>query len=424
MMKPLRIASIVLCLLILVLPALAIPFLGSGASDDENRYLADYPALADGEEGLNPDFDTDFEAWLCDHFALRKPVIAANALANYRLLHTSVNDRVIAGAGDWLYFADTVPDYTGEGRLSDGELDALVGNLSALGEALSRRGARLYIAIVPNKSTVYPQYMPGRYAMRQDGGNIERLRSACKGLDAAWIDLVGPLKEATQASDVYLHTDTHWNDLGAAIAAREILEALERPSVDFSVEGEATFSDGDLARLMGPTGRLSEGVPNVVPAQPLPQADFSRHALTCEGSGEGDLLVYRDSFGTAIGPWLAQAYGQTRLLWSTPLDATFDCDDALILICERNLREYLGEPPLLEEDDADDVSEEDMESDEEVDDEDDPLAEDWEEIDEDWEEVDDEDNPLDEDWEEVDEDDPLDEDWEEVDEEGGLSDGI
>ena len=74
-----------------------------------------------------------------------------------------------------------------------------------------------------------------------------------------------------------------------------------------------------------------------------------------EGQGTGALLVYRDSFGTAIGPWLAQCYGVTELRWEAPLDGTRPCDDALILICERNLREYLGEPPLMDDGAADEL---------------------------------------------------------------------
>lgn len=430
MMKALRIAAISLCITLLVLPVLAIPFFGSGATRDENRYLADYPVLADEDEGLNPDFDTEFEAWLCDHFAFRKPVIAANALLNYRLLHYSVSEQVIAGKGDWLYFADTMPDYTGEGRLTDEELAEITRNLSLLREALERFDAVLYVAIVPNKSTIYPQFMPGRYAMRGDGGNIERLRTACEDLDIAWIDLEMPLREAAAGElPVYYRTDTHWNALGAAVAAREILNAMGREGESYAVTTEAVFSEGDLSRLMGAAGRLTETVPVVAPGHPLPEGDFSKHRMTCPGPGEGDLLIYRDSFGTAVGPWLAQAYGETESRWEFPLDGTRPCDDALLLICERNLREYLLEPPLIDdvglETDEDDGLD-DSEDEEDFDDLDALLSLDWEEVDEESEDFDESDG----DSEDLDEDEPddfdefdddpralLDLDWEEVDEE-------
>lgn len=355
-MKTARVALIALCLLLLVLPSVAMPFFPSGETDAYGQYLADAPALTDGEGALNPAFDTEFEAWLCDRFAFRTWVLRANALINYRLLRTSPNERVVVGGDDWLYYADTVPDYTGEGRLGDDELEAMAANLAVLSEALARRGARLYVTVIPNKNTVYPEHMPRRYAMRGDGGNIQRLREACSKLPLTWIDLTGPLLEAAGgALPVYYRTDTHWNALGAAIAAKAVLQAMGRDAMDYRVDGETDFCDGDLARLMGAPGAIGESVPAVEPAAQLPEADYTERHLRMEGQGTGALLVYRDSFGTAIGPWLARAYGVTELRWEAPLDGTRPCDDALILICERNLREYLGEPPLMDDGAADEL---------------------------------------------------------------------
>ena len=362
MMKIARIASIALCMLLLVLPSLAMPFFPSEDSGAENRLLADYPVLLTDEGGLNRAFDSDFEDWLRDRFAFRAQAVRANAALNYRLLRSSVNDSVVVGAGDWLYYADTVPDYTGEGRLSEDELAAISENLTALADALAAWGAELYVAVIPNKNTVYPQYMPERYAMRRDEGNIPLLREVCEGAPVTWIDLVTPLREAAEGEPlVYYKTDTHWNALGAAIAAEAVLTAMGREATGYTLAGEADFSDGDLARLMGLPGALTERAPNVIPDVPLPQADFSQHRMSCDGSGEGRLLVYRDSFGTAVAPWLAQAYGQTELRWEAPLDGSRPCDDALLLLCERNLRMYLLEPPYIESIEPDEGDEESTE---------------------------------------------------------------
>ncbi len=347
-MKTARVISIALCLLMLVLPCLTIPLSGQQDAGQENRYLADYPTLVDEDEGLNPAFDTDFEDWLRDHFGFRAQAVRAYALADYRLLHTSANASVVAGKGDWLYYADTVPDYTGEGRLSEAALARIAGNLEQLAQALIRRGARLYVAIIPNKSTIYPQYMPERYAMRDDDGNIPLLREACRDLPLTWIDLVTPLRQAAEGeTPVFLRTDTHWNALGVAIAAQSVLAAMGRDAGGYRIQGEEDFTGGDLARMMGAPRDFTERVPKVVPDDPLPDADFSQIELTLSGEGEGRLVVYRDSFGTAIGPWLVRSYGKTELLWEYPLDATRLCDDALVLICERHLWEYLSEAPSL-----------------------------------------------------------------------------
>ena len=281
-MNKARIFAIALCLAIMVLPSAAIPFFRRTQSDAENRMLADDPWLYDSEEGINDDFSRDFEAWLCDHFAFREAFVRANALLNYRLLHTSVNEDVIAGKGDWLYYVESVPDYTGEGRLTDDELEVITENLRAMGETLEENGAKLYVAIVPNKSTVYPEYMPERYPRRGDEGNIALLRDACAELPLTWIDLATPLMEAAGQDLIYFHTDTHWNDLGASLAARVVLEGMGREAADTRVVGSEAFRSGDLARLMGLNGVLEETVPVVVSDAGLSQEDFSQREIAVD----------------------------------------------------------------------------------------------------------------------------------------------
>ncbi len=326
----------------MVLPCMAIPFF-------QNADTADLPVLFDAEEGLNGDFPADFEEWLCDSFGFHDAAIRANALMNYRLFHTSANDEVIAGRGDWLYYAETAGDFTGEGRLTQDELAALADNLRAMAGALEARGTRLYVAIVPNKNTVYPQYMPARYAMRRDDGNIALLRDACAGMPLTWIDLLTPLRAAADEG-VYYHTDTHWNALGARIAADEILRAMGRAVSVHSADAEtAAFSGGDLARIMGLDGAFTETAPVIADADALPEADYAEFELDVSGAGEGSLLMLRDSFGTAVAPWIVNAYEEASLLWQSPLEISVQTDDCLLLIAERNLRRYLGEPPILEE---------------------------------------------------------------------------
>ena len=352
-MKTARIAVIVLCMALLVLPSAGMPLFGPRDSGAEYRVPADYPSIADESGRLNEAFSGEFESWLCDHFGFRSAIIHANAWLNYRLLHASANEQVVVGRGDWLFFSPTVPDYTGEGRLTQAELDAIASNLRAFSEAYERRGARVYLAIIPNKSTLYPDFMPGRYPRRTDEGNIPLVRAACAALPLTWIDLSAPLGEAAAGERlIYYKTDTHWNALGAAIAARTILQAMETDARDYGVEGDVSFSDGDLARLMGLSGAIVESVPSVVPDAPLPDANYAGRAFTLSGNGKGRLTVFRDSFGTAIGPWLTDAYGQCEMVWTSPIESGHAADDVLVLICERNIREYLLTEPDLEAEEA------------------------------------------------------------------------
>ncbi|MDO4549308.1 MAG: hypothetical protein Q4D04_14555, partial [Clostridia bacterium] len=221
-------------------------------------------------------------------------------------------------------------------------------------------GADLYIAIAPNKSTIYPLDMPGRYVADGKDDNIAILRNICEDLPVTWVDLVEPLKRAAGEQRVYYLTDTHWNQFGAHIAAEEILKATgARRVVSCEVTGQVNYTDGDLARLIGLRGKLRDVSPQLTPARQLPQADYDERYLTVQGDGEGTLLLLRDSFGTSVAPYLAQAYGQSRLRWETPFELTAPCDDIVILIAQRNIRLYLSEAPILPEYDVDEYLDED-----------------------------------------------------------------
>ena len=135
--------------------------------------------------------------------------------------------------------------------------------------------------------------------------------------------------------------------------------------IDFAASDDEVYTEGDLARLMGMPGGLPENAPTPVIDIELPEADYALHTLSVSAQGEGRLLLFRDSFGTAIGPYLAQSYENTQLRWENPLEVWHDCDDALILIAERNIRLYLSEPPVLEQDVEEYEEEEDEEEDEE-----------------------------------------------------------
>lgn len=239
---------------------------------------------------------------------LPEPLVRLNALLNYRLLATSPNDQVIVGKNGFLYYADTLPDYTGEGRLSpegagpDGE------HLSLLPRGWKSRAP---ISTWPSPPTRPPSTPTGHarpLSPVPGAGNIRLLEAVCRDLPLTWVDLVTPLEEAARQGQVYYRTDTHWNQLGAYAAARAILDATGAgPIVPCSAAGETQYAQGDLARLMGLTGALGESAPCLTPQEALPQADYSQRYVRAEGrpgcsAGAAGFLRHRG--GPLSGPGL------------------------------------------------------------------------------------------------------------------------
>lgn len=336
MAKAIPIIFTFICIGIMALPFAAMPFSASGV-DTEFREQASAPKL-------NGAFFEDFDAWLSDHHAFRAEMIRANALLNIRLLKTSSEASVIAGRGSMLFFEETVPDFLDAQPLSQDEAAIIGKNIGMLADSLAERGSRLFIAVAPNKNTLYPENMPAGYAHRQTGGNIPRLERIVRETDAFWIDLLTPLRAAKETSPIYYATDTHWNTHGAHAAAEAILAAMGREMPRDILTDTAIYS-GDLARMLGLKDVLTEEAERLSVQGATDAPEYDEHEIDTAGQGEDSLLFLRDSFGGAIAPFIVYPYGEARLRWQVPLDGIEEADDVLVLIAERNIRMYLLEPP-------------------------------------------------------------------------------
>lgn len=162
-----------------------------------------------------------------------------------------------------------------------------------------------------------------------------------------------PLLAAESAAGriTYLRTDSNWNPEGAALAAREIgrrLQALDPRVVPLDAgawprEASPDFQ-GDILRLGHIHADLRETVPFPIPPQALPAVLADGRPLLAPGPGQirilpidlwqpdadgintleianpagidGTLLLFHDSFGAGILPYLAQTYRRTVACWS------------------------------------------------------------------------------------------------------------
>lgn len=351
-MKTLRLAFIALALAALSVSCALTPFMPSGIGA-ENRLPAPWPELA-AEGGVNLDFPDQFEAWLQDHLALRPMWMGLYAGA-LRLMGASSQEQVILGREGWLFFRETLGDYTGEARLTDNQIARLALTLETCDAGLRAAGSRLALAIVPNKASVYPEYMNPAYPRSAEAGNAERVAASA---DVAQVPL-GEALRAHAGEGLYFRGDTHWNALGARHGARAILQLLSRetgidiplpdPGADFELRADWP---GDLTRMLNPYAEATE--PQQYYSDRGPFAYQGRYRSpedltirTTGGAAGLKLTVLRDSFTNLLVEDISAAVADVTYLRAMPLplSAAMDSDIALIEIVERRLPELLDAPP-------------------------------------------------------------------------------
>ena len=358
MTRFLKTAYCVLFLLTSMACALAMPFHKKDGTA-QKRALAEFPKLfCDNKPNLS--FPKQFEDWLQDHIAWRDELVTIRSHA-LMSIQTSSDRQVIIGSGGWLYFQETVPDYTGEGAFTDNQVYRLSMVMRYINDALEQKGIPFIVALAPNKSTVYPEYMPWVYPRRNGPGNAERLQ-AMKA--ANYVDLTSLLKShAGQELLLYHKTDTHWNNYGARLGACSLLSTLAEATnssislPDLAVKGTVRCDwAGDLSQMIYPANTPREDQYYFDDTEPGYSVKGRMRSLedmsiTTTGGETGlSLLVLRDSFSNALIPYLSNAFSYVQYMRQMPLPLlNVDGMDAVVLeVVERRLPELLqGAPEIM-----------------------------------------------------------------------------
>ena len=332
----------ILLLLVCLLP-LAVFVIAGPSAPGANERLAAKPRLTAGGR-LNFDVLSDTADYFDSHFGLRQALITANAAADAAVFGESATPEVLLGTDGWLYYADTLADYTGSDSMTARQLWCAAQNLALMQEYAQTQGAAFLFVCAPNKNTVYPAQMPARYTRAEGPSDLDRLETLLDAQDVAFCDVRQTLLDAQELT--YYRTDSHWNGYGSALACDAILAALGRES---SLAGEPFTLQphtGDLYQMLYPaSGKQEQGL-SLARAREFQYVGTVRGAddqlIRTQSDGSGALLAFRDSFGNALHADLAEAFQTAVFSRAMPYDLSLMQDArpnaVLVELVERNLR--------------------------------------------------------------------------------------
>ena len=197
------------------------------------------------------------------------------------------------------------------------------------------RKADFALLIGPNKSSVYGEYLPPTISR----GKTRYLSPALKELREKGLLVVDPtalLIESKKKGLMYYRTDTHWNLLGASIAASALFKRLALPAPQnysllpgpplkgdiVAIAGYSTFplAEGDnfllewepqFNVLINEDGNTREipGAAILDSAHRKRISVFNKNAAT-----DKTVWVYTDSFGAALSPFLNATFKEAHYL--------------------------------------------------------------------------------------------------------------
>jgi len=369
-------------ILIIFMPLADLFFnLAPDLAQTEQRNLAVFP-----EFKLDPylihNYPRQFESFYNDNFGFRDHLLAWNNLIHVRLLKTSTVPLVVIGKEGWLF-------YTGDGMIekyratepySDNQLEKIKIKLKERQYYLSTQGIEYYVIIVPNKITIYPEYLPDSIKKVNNKTRYDQIVDYIKDdPEINIIDLRDVMFKNKDKYILYEEGGTHWNKFGAFLAYQEIINVF---SEKFSELKAKNITEFDLIETIVPKPAMSNFLPlpgeikkgNITSFVPRFQT-FSKDiiivynhsirgvdpnnpvpilARKIENSTKPSLLAFADSFMLGIDQFIREDFKETYYIASREFDTgiiNYTKPDIVINeLAERYIDESLRKPdnePLL-----------------------------------------------------------------------------
>ena len=310
-------------------------------SETEKRVLASFPE-APGDFKAVLQFPKKFEDYYNDHFGLREVLINRYHREMRKRFGQSGVPNVLAGKDGWYFYVPdfVLDDFRGLLPLTEQQLISWTEELVRKRDWLAKQGIRYLLVSVPDKQTIYPEYLPDYLQKVKGTTRVEQLTEYLNHRpDVEILDLRPALLNAKSTGRLYQKTDTHWNDYGTFVGYKEIMHKIsqwfpkEQFKFDFYFNDTMTEAPaGDLAQMLGLQKNMKEMKPSLKerhscgrPMELTPEIENFLKVKEMEplvrpfmrGCKNANLrvLVLRDSFFMALEPFFSENFQRSIYLW-------------------------------------------------------------------------------------------------------------
>lgn len=324
-------------------------------SENRERYPA--PPLAAKKHVLQ-DYPKWFDMYYGDRVGYRDVLLNWNHAVTYHLFGDPATPLGWIGRDGWL-FLNVADPYQGKPDKPsvDERVTQWADALTERHAELARRGIRYVVLIAPEKSSVYPEHLRGyveRHPPPEPAAKLTEL------LAERGVPCVNPLPELLAEKErtphpLYYKLDSHWTHDGARVAYRLLTTQIPglTPQNDDGYDLTPTTFEGDLGRHVGlpesewgEPGRRFTVRDRVVKRDDapawvagLPADSKPRHLpprmYTCDAATGPTVVLFRDSFGEQLLPFLSADFRRAAVVSSDRLERNvIDAEQPAVVVQE------------------------------------------------------------------------------------------
>lgn len=358
MKKYISIIYIVFFTVFFILPTVLFPFVSQTDKNLENRNMTEKPTFS--LSGIKT-FPKEYENYYNDNLPFRSKLIGTNALINYKVFKQAPENKVIIGKDGWLFYnppkedSDPIGQCTDKVFLRDETLKTTAENLINIRNILSSNNRQFVAMLCPNKESIYGKdFLPKEYKAKSQSMGDLLAEYMQENTDINFVYPKKSLQESIKKYpqyDFYYKLDTHWNNLGGFIGAKELLTSInvEVPTFDEVTISSTEGRMGDLANMSGKPemfiGDTSYTVDNYIQEWPSKNPEISRVTTYNNENGNGlKVLVIRDSFSEGLYPYLNSTFSQSNYIQITEFypEVVEKCNPDIVIleVVERYLSRF------------------------------------------------------------------------------------
>ena len=301
-------------------------------SEQENRYLQMRPEFS-FKSLFSGDYTSKFETYTTDQFTFRDEWITLKAASELALGKQENNDVHLCENGTLI---------EGFKRPENSVLDS---NMSALNTLVGNTDAKVYFALIPDKSDLYAYLLP----KNAPNDSEKEVIDYCYGQsNATNVDMYSALS-AHKDEYIFYRTDHHWTSLGAYYGLSALAESMGLPCpaldsyTDRHVVSEefygTTWSSSGFSWVDPDTMETFVNAPEGLKVTSYPQGspvegklyDFSflekkdkysmfmggncpMHVIETGNEDKPSLLILRDSYTDSLIPFLLDDFSEIHVL--------------------------------------------------------------------------------------------------------------